>query len=316
MTHPTTVLVADDQQAARDVTARVLREGGHRVVTALDGLDALEKAAAERPDVVVLDVHMPRIDGIEACRRLKQKARLAGEFLPILFLSSRDDPQTRVEALRSGGEDFLGKPFDPDELRARIDVLLRTKRIVDDALRGRADAEEWGLSDRLTALYNQRYLTARLEEEFRRAERYNEPLSLLAIDLDEFEKVNGRFGRGAGDRLLVECARALEQTCRQTDVVTRAGGDEFVVVLPNTHFAGSLLLAERIWRDIRAIRIVERPGAIGCEASIGVACFPNRDVTSATDLLRCAHAALARAKAEGRGKICLYQYQGYLFQPC
>ena len=121
------MLVADDQLAARDVTAKVLREAGHRVIVAVDGQDAVDKAAAERPDVVILDVHMPRLGGLEACRQLKRNASLASEFLGVIFLSSRSDPASRVEGLRAGAEDFMAKPFDAEELRAAVAVLARAR---------------------------------------------------------------------------------------------------------------------------------------------------------------------------------------------
>lgn len=309
-----TIVLADDQTSTREVTARVLREAGHRVILASDGQEALARVEAERPDLVILDVVMPRLDGIEACRQLKRSAA-PEDFVPVLFLSSRSDPASRVAGFAAGAEDFLGKPFDPDELRARVAVQVRIKALVDEAMKGRAQLEDAVIHDPVTGLYNQRYLTQRLDEEFRRARRYNEPLSIMAVDLDQFEKVNGRFGRGIGDRLLETVAKALQSACREVDIVTRAGGDEFVLVLPNTHFAGSLVIAERIWHTVRGAGIEERATRVACEASVGVACYPNKDVTEATDLLRFAHAALERAKAEGRGKICLYQHQGYLFQP-
>lgn len=308
-----TVLVADDQSSSREATARVLREAGHHVILAVDGKEALEKAAAERPDLVILDVVMPRMGGLEACRALKRAGGTL-DFLPVVFVSSRADVGSRIEGLGAGAEDFLGKPYDPEELRARVAGLLRTKRIVDEALRGRVQLEETALHDPLTGLYNQRYLMQRLDEEFRRAQRYNEPLSVMAIDLDEFEQVNGRFGRATGDKLLGAAARTLAATCREVDIVTRSGGDEFVVVLPNTHFAGSITIAERIWSAVRAAGPEEAAEA-RCGVSIGVACYPNREVATAGELLKTATTALARAKGEGRGKICLFQHQVYLFQP-
>jgi diguanylate cyclase (GGDEF)-like protein len=312
---PTTVLVADDQASSRETTARLLRDSGYRVVVAVDGQEALDRTAQEKPDLVILDVVMPRVDGFEACREIKKAAAKDGEFVPVMLLSSRCEPSARAQGLRAGAEDFLGQPYDVDELRARIEGLLRTKRIVDDAMRSRLELENSSLHDRLTGLYNQRYLTQRLQEEYLRAARYNEPLSVMAIDFDQFEQVNSRYGRPVGDRLLSACARILNRICRQVDVVTRAGGDEFVVVLPNTHFAGSLVIAQRVSQDVSGAAIEEGATRVGCEVSVGVACYPNRDVSSANDLLRFAHLALGRAKAEGKGRICLYQHQGYLLQP-
>jgi two-component system, cell cycle response regulator len=315
-------MVVDDQPVTRDSTARVLREGGFRVVTCADGQEAIARALTERPDVVVLDVLMPGMSGLEVGRALKRNALLAGELLPVLLLSGKGDPASRVEGLRSGAEDFVAKPYDHEELRVRVTGLVRTRQTVTELvkLRLRAGPTEedlpvGGAIDPLTGLYDQRYLTQRLDEEFQRAERAAEPLSLMALDLDLFDAVNSRFGRAAGDRLLGACGRAIVRSCRDKDVVTHPGGDEFVVILPGSHFAAALGAAERVWRAVKGAHILEQGQSVSCEASIGVACFPSRDVSTTRDLLRFAHSALTRAKDEGRGRICLYQYQGYLLQP-
>jgi two-component system cell cycle response regulator len=316
-----TVLVADDQPLSRETTARILREGGFRVVTCADGQEVIDRAGTEHPDAVVLDVVMPRMHGHEVCRTLKRIASRAGEHLPILFLSSRSDPPSRVEGLRAGADDFLGKPYDAEELRARVEAMVRTRRLVGQIMRrprpGRTtDPGPLGQQiDALTGLFDRRFLTERLDDEFARAEENAEPLALLALDLDLFDRINSRFGRSSGDRLLAACARAITRVCRDRDIVTHPGGDEYVVILPGTHFAAALATAERIWRAVKQATIVEQGQNLSCEASIGVACFPGREILSTRDLLRFAHAALSRAKAEGRGRICVYQYQGYLLQP-
>jgi diguanylate cyclase (GGDEF)-like protein len=312
MTRVSTVLVADPSAVTRAETMRVLATAGYRVVGSGLGEELQRALDGDRPQLIVLE---PAPEGFEPLRNLKKIFSRDAEFCPVLVLSSRADAGARAEALDAGAEDALARPADPRELVARVAALLRTRRIVDEALRSRSDLEESATHDPLTGLYNQRYLTTRLDEEFRRAQRYQEPLSLLKIDLDGFEQVNGRFGRGAGDRLLAACARAIVATCREVDIVTRAGGDEFVVLLPNTHFSGSMTIAERLWNELRRAQVEAGSAAARCEASLGVACFPGREVGKPTDLLRFADGALRRAKAEGRGKIVLYQHQGYLLEP-
>jgi diguanylate cyclase (GGDEF)-like protein len=265
--------------------------------------EVLARAQALRPDVVVLDGGPGAPD---LCRRLKAQAKRDGVFLPVLVLVA---PGRAVEALKAGAEDALTRPYDAAELIARVESLVRTRRQFDEASRSQAEEEEWAIHDRLTGLPNGRYLTQRIDEEFRRAARFAEPLALLAIDLDGLEDVNGRFGRGAGDKLLEACARAIVAACREIDLVARAGGDEFVVVLPAATLSLTLGTAERIAQRIGGMTI---EGGVGCQVSIGVASFPGRDVATPRDLLRAAHGALARAKAEGRGRICVYQHQGYL----
>jgi diguanylate cyclase (GGDEF)-like protein len=293
-----TVLVSDEG------AAQVLGEAGHRVICAADGQDVLDRLQDDRPDVVVMDA---QLRGLEACRAIKRRGR--PELLPVVLITS-----ARAEAFRAGADDVLARPLDPEELCARVAVWLRTRRLFETGRTGPAEKDVGG-TDRLTGLPDQRAFTQRLGEEFTRAERDQAPLSVMAVDLDRLDQVNSRFGRGAGDRLLVACARALARACRDGDLVARAGGDELVALLPGLHFAGSLAIAEKAWRELHATVIVDAGARITGAASVGVASYPSRDIESPTDLLRFAHSALARAKAEGQGRICLYQHQGYLFQP-
>jgi two-component system cell cycle response regulator len=289
------LLVADDN------AAQLLRDAGHRVVTATDGRLVLERIAADRPDLVVIDA---QLRGIEACRAIKRRA----EFVPVLLIGAN-----RLEAFRAGADDVLSRPLDAEELCARVAVWLRTRRLV--AAPGTSLDDDGGARDRLTGLPDQRAFTQRLDEEFGRADRGRTPLSVMAVDVDGIDAVSGRFGRGAGDRLVAACARALLRACREEDLVARAGGYELVALLPATHFIGCVAVAERIQRELAQTTIVEAGVRLPCAASIGAACFPSQSIETPTDLLRMAHAALSRAKAEGQGRICLYQHQGYLLQP-
>jgi two-component system cell cycle response regulator len=297
---PVSVLVAEES------AARVLRKAGHQVTEVVDGIDALDKLKENPVDVVVLDVILPRLGGLEVCRQLHALPAAP----PVLLVGGSADAAARVEGLRAGADDFLSRPYVPEELLARVEVLSRRARrpAVPEAA---AEADR----DALTGLPNQRLLTRRLEEELGRAAAASETVSVMAIDLDNFDHVNSRFGRTAGDRLLQACARAIARALRDEDLLTRPGGDEFVVILPRLHFSGCVGAAERVWREVQGTAILDAGSRISCGASVGVASYPSRDIDSSKDLLRFAHAALARAKAEGRGSICLYQHHGYLFQP-
>jgi diguanylate cyclase (GGDEF)-like protein len=303
--------VADPAPAAREATERALGGAGYRVVGCATA-DVLDRIESERPALIVVDGGPA---GLDPVRAIKKKDQEEGEHRAVIAIVARAEALARIEALAAGADDVLSRPFDARELAARVQAQLRLKWMIDEAVQGKSELEASATHDVLTGLHNQRYLTSRLEEEFRRAQRYQEPLTLLTIDLDGFEAVNGRFGRGAGDRLLAACAKAIAETCREVDIVTRAGGDEFVVVLPNTPFTGSLVIAERLWHQIRGTSVDAGTGRASCEVSVGAACYPGREVETPTDLLRFAHAALGRAKAEGRGRICLWQHQGYLYEP-
>jgi diguanylate cyclase (GGDEF)-like protein len=155
----------------------------------------------------------------------------------------------------------------------------------------------------------------RLKDEFLRAQRYNDPLSLLMIDIDHFKQVNDHHGHIFGDRVLVELAQVFKKAVRETDFVARYGGEEFVVLLPQTHFSGCVPVAERVWRAVGAHEFVEGSTRAQITVSIGVSFFPSKNVASVENLLANADQALYQAKNEGRNRICLFQHVSYFYRP-
>jgi two-component system cell cycle response regulator len=304
------ILVADDDRLTREHTAGLLRAHGFVVETVEDGQVAVERVAQGGVDLVLLDVMMPKMGGLESCRVLKSMAREA--FLPVVLVTVNSDTASRVEGLKIGADDYVCKPFDEQELLARVDAMLRIKKLHDQINGARAKLERVSLHDELTGLYNYRYLHSRLSEEFKRAERYHEPLGCMVVDIDQLKAHNEAAGRAAGDRIIVAVAEAIRNTVREIDVIARFGGDEFLVALPSTHFAGSVALAERLWREITEPRA---GGSARVPVSIGVALYPSRDVRTKDALLRAADAALAQAKRDGGNRICVFQQEGYLYTP-
>lgn len=292
------VLVADDSESERQAARTTLSAAGYAVVEAFDGQHALEVFARERPDLVLLDVVMPRLTGLETCRILKAKSQ--STYLPVIMLSTRNSVNARVEGLRSGADDYLGKPYDGDELIARVEALLRTRKILGDS-DGVAGVS--APPEQLPDLRTPKIAVAdpqrrRMEEEFDRAERYSDPLACLRVALDA----------GDGQETLRD---VIESSVRKIDIIFESGDDGFMLLLPNTHFPGALSVAERIWKDARAATVGGRPMSV----SVGVSFYPNRDTHSLQDLIDLVDAALKQARQEGGGKICLYQHQGYLYAP-
>jgi diguanylate cyclase (GGDEF)-like protein len=196
--------------------------------------------------------------------------------------------------------------------------MVRVKRLYDEMLATRATLERVSVHDELTGLHNYRYLHGRLAEEFRRAERHHEPLACCVIDVDRLKSHNDRGGRSLGDAVLKGVADVIRRSVREADVVVRYGADEFLIVLPATHFAGSLSVAERIWRDVAAVDWgLHGSATAGTRAtvSIGVALYPTRDVRARDALLKAADAALLHAKREGANRICVFQQQGFIYTP-
>jgi diguanylate cyclase (GGDEF)-like protein len=307
------IVVADDDRLTREHTATLLRANGFLVDTVEDGQVAVERVAQGGVDLVLLDVMMPKMGGLETCRVLKSMSREA--FLPVVLVTVNSDTASRVEGLKIGADDYVCKPFDAEELLARVDAMLRIKKLHDHVNGARAKLERVSLHDELTGLYNYRYLHSRLSEEFKRAERYHEPLGCMIVDIDHLKAKNEAEGRVAGDRIIVQVAEAIRNTVREIDVVARFGGDEFLVALPSTHFAGSIALAERLWREITEPRGRASSPSAGVPVSIGVALFPSRDVRTKDALLRASDAALAQAKRDGGNRICVFQQEGYLYTP-
>jgi diguanylate cyclase (GGDEF)-like protein len=307
------VLVADDDRITRQTVSKLLLDHGLRVELAEDGQQALERVRRGGVDLAILDVVLPRLTGIECCRLVK--ALSAESFLPVVLLTSRNDIESRIEGLRIGADDYLGKPFDERELLVRVENLLRFKRAHDELSASKRRLEALSIRDELTGVYNYRYLHTRLGEELKRAQRYRQPLACALVDIDHFRAINDEHGHDLGDQVLREVAARISGALREVDVVARYGGEEFLLVLPNTHFAGALTVADRIWRTVgqKAVLIGER--RLRITVSVGVSLFPSRDIKNKDQLLKAADEAVSRAKHEGRDRICVFQQQGYLYRP-
>lgn len=309
------VLVADDDRLTRELLTGLLRGAGFRVEAVADGQEAIDRVARGGVSLVLLDILMPRLTGLEACRILK--AMDPEVFLPVVLCTVRTDVDSRIEGLRLGADDYVCKPFDERELTARVTAMLRIKAQSDAVREARMRLEELATHDEMTGLYNYRYLNARLAEEWKRAERYHEPLAALMVDLDHFKSLNDTYGHQFGDQVLRTVAGRLRRCVREIDVVARYGGDEFLVILPNTHLGGAVAVADRLWRDINAVSlpVSERDEVITLQTSIGVAVFPSRDVRNKDTLLKTADEALYCAKREGRNRIFVAANQGYVYTP-
>ncbi|MFW5920982.1 MAG: diguanylate cyclase [Polyangiales bacterium] len=308
------VLVADDDRVTREHVAGLLSGHGMQVVAVENGQAALDRVGQGGIDLVLLDILMPGLDGIHCCRLIKSMSQHGG-FIPVVLLTAKTDTDSRVEGLRIGADDYVCKPFDERELIARVDAMLRIKRGHDDVAKAKERLARLAIEDELTGLYNYRYLQTRLHEEFKRAERYRDPLACAMLDIDRFKSINDSFGHDVGDAVLAEVARRLKDGVREIDVVARYGGEEFLLVLPSTHFAGALTVAERVWKAVSDQPIEAGAKTLETTISVGVALYPSRDIRSKDELLRAADRALYQAKEDGRNRICVFQHQGYIYRP-
>ena len=289
------ILVVDDDADCRRLLGMLLRRSGYAVTEADDGVAALDLVRAGAPDLILMDVSMPEIDGLAVCRRLQSELPVAP---PIIFLSANTSTQDRVEGLDAGAVDYLPKPFVPDEMYARIRAALRSK-----AQRDVLAAQAW--TDPLTGLANRRRLDQHLEALVQLSLRYGSSLSCVLVDIDHFKRVNDVHGHAAGDAVLREVAHRIGAACRTTDLAARYGGEEFALLLPETPLADAVLVAERVREAIRSRPIdIDVPVRLhlAVTASLGVASL-GEAVTGGAALCAAADAALYRAKAAGRDRV-------------
>ncbi|RZI41182.1 EAL domain-containing protein [Herbaspirillum sp. HC18] len=290
------ILVVDDTPADCHFVAAILAAQGYRVRSAHNGRQALEEIDTAAPDLILLDINMPDMDGFELCRQIKQSVQHT--TIPVIFISVFDDTDIKVSAFNCGGIDYINKPFRVAEIKARIHAHLQLKR-AHDRLGFQAG------HDPLTGLPNRSLLNDRLHQAISFAERYGGQVAVAYIDLDKFKFVNDRFGHKAGDQLLVEAAYRLQACVRDSDTIARIGGDEFVMVFYDQ--ASENAAAHVMQRVLDSISepIMLEGCAVTPSCSIGFACYPQdgRDVDT---LLRNADTAMYRAKELGRNNFQFY----------
>ena len=214
------------------------------VMEADDGMVALQQCRQRPPDVILLDIVMPGLDGYQVLAFLKSDPELS--HIPVVFLTGRTGMSDVVTGLRAGAHDYLKKPFEPEELLARVASALHVKQLQDQLRDRNALLDELSRTDALTALYNRRHLDEELARRHGEARRHQDPLGLLLLDIDHFKHVNDLHGHPVGDDVLREVARRIQHELRLEDVAGRWGGEEFLVILPRTDLNGVRRLAERI----------------------------------------------------------------------
>jgi len=289
-----TVLVADDDESIRDLLVMVLTEAGYETLDAANGQTAVELALAHRPDLALLDVMMPVMDGFATCQAIKADPRTAG--IPVLLLTALAHTDSKVRGLSDGATDYITKPFENAELLARIKKVLQEKD-QRDALAAEA------LTDALTGLTNRRSLERQLDQLLAHAERGDEPLSVLLFDVDRFKVINDTYGHAAGDIVLTTLARRAQESVRAQDVVGRLGGEEFLVILPGAGRTAAYITAERLRAHVAAKPIATPAGPIDVTVSVGAATtHPGMDIERATLITTSDH-ALYNAKNTGRNRV-------------
>lgn len=296
------VLVADDELVSRRLIEASLKRWQYEVLVANDGIEALEiLQQPNAPTLAVLDWLMPRMDGLEVCRQIR--ARHAEPYTYIVLLTGKQQRTDVVEGLDAGADDYVIKPFEPDELRVRLRTGKRILYLQEQLIAAREALREQATRDSLTGLYNRAAILEILDTELMRQQRHGGSLGLVLIDLDRFKQINDAYGHLVGDAVLREAAKAMQSISRPYDAIGRLGGEEFVIVLPGCNQINAVSHAERMLTAIATTSIPSRSGQVAVTASAGVAVAAPTDKIDALKLLRAADVALYRAKDNNRNCV-------------
>lgn len=292
------VLVVDDSATVRYPLRKQLEEAGIETEEARDGAEALEKLQPGHAfDVVVSDLRMPGVDGLTLVNTLQNSDKTA--MLPVLILTSSEAREDQIQNLEAGASAYLQKPWDPDVLLAHVRRLAAQKR-------SHAKLQRASRTDPMTGLANRRHGTNRIDEEITRARRYGRGMTVALLDVDHFKNVNDTFGHATGDEVLKAVAERLRSISRETDVVIRWGGEEFLFVFPETNLEAGAAIVERFRAHMEAAPVeVEGSEPLPVTVSGGVAELEDDD--SPDSLVDRADRALYAAKESGRNRLLMWQ---------
>jgi diguanylate cyclase (GGDEF)-like protein len=291
-----TLLIVDDEKQNRALLTELL-QGEHRIILAKDGNQALERAREHRPDLILLDVMMPEMDGYAVIRALKNDDLT--RHIPVIFITALDSAGDEERGLELGAVDYISKPFNPAIVRVRIHNHLQS-------VHQRRLLEQMAMLDSLTGIPNRRRFNEVFEQEWRRCMRDGVPLSLIVVDVDQFKAFNDTYGHAAGDEVLRRIAATLQTSLRRPgDFVARYGGEEFVMLLPGIDSEGGRNLCEHTRADIEAERI---PHAVSDVApwitiSLGGATRIPQENAASLELFTLADTYLYVAKHTGRNRV-------------
>ncbi len=311
ITEEATILVVDDQPANLKVLLSFLKDHCFQIRIAEDGERTLQVLENYQPDIILLDVMMPGMDGFETCRKIKENKNTAN--IPVIFMTALDNIEDKIAGFEAGGVDYITKPFQQIEVLTRINTHVRLRRkelelekALDEVIRQQKLFKKLSITDDLTGLYNRRHLNNILGQEFQRSKRHHNDLSCLMLDLDHFKKVNDTFGHDFGDVVLRNFASTLKEFLRSSDYAFRFGGEEFLLVLPETDIQGAMRVGEKIRLRMANNIIADDMVSTIVKVSVGVASVHHNKPADKDALIAFADKALYSAKMNGRNRVCAY----------
>ncbi len=300
MTNRWTVLIVEDAPTA---AAHAFAAINANVLSARTAGEAIGLCTEQAVDLIVVDRDLPGESGLAVIQHITGQGASLRRTQTIVRAK---DARHRIEALDLGADDAVDPTVSEEELLSRARRAQSSAKTFSTLVADNARLRELSLTDGLTQVANRQAFQERLRDEFRRSQRYDDPLALILLDLDHFKMINDQFGHPVGDQVLRHLAEVLKLAVRETDFVARFGGEEFAVLLPKTHLAGALTVAERTSHDIHRIHLSALK-QMRVTASFGISCFPTRAIGSMEQLVKAADDAMYRAKNEGRNKISLHQ---------
>jgi len=304
------ILIVDDIAQNLQVIGDILEGVGYETTFATSGEQALVRVKVACPDLILLDLMMPQMNGLEVCEKLKSEPELAE--IPVVFLTASNDKKDLIQAFDQGAVDYVTKPFSPPELLSRVRTHLELKHTRDqlkEALHQQckltAELNRLATTDPLTQVWNRRHLLTLGQQELNRAKRYHRDLSVLMVDIDHFKKINDTYGHAIGDKVLITLTQTLAKSMRSTDHFGRFGGEEFLVFLPESDSKAAANVAERIRETVATMMISIPETDLTLTVSIGVA--THNDDSTIEMLIKQADDALYHAKNQGRNQVVVVE---------
>jgi len=302
-----TILVVDDTITNLDILVELL--DNYDVVEVTNGRDALEIVKQENIDLILLDIVMPDMDGFEVCQKLKADKKTKN--IPVIFITAKTDEEAIEKAYDTGGMDYITKPFKPKELLARVNTQLQIQKLISDLEDSKEELKFLASTDPLTKLYNRRYFAKTSTHVLNLSKRNKTDLSMIMLDIDKFKNVNDTYGHKVGDDVLITLASILQELTRNSDIICRFGGEEFLILLPETNINGALKIAHKIREVVETTVITISDNKIPTDykkleftVSLGGTQI-NIDLDNNIEAsIHRADKALYQAKNSGRNRVC------------
>lgn len=294
------ILAVDDDVDNLMLVGATLEHEGYRVEKATSGEEALEKLKSISPDLVLLDINMPGISGLDTLKQLRER----DQYVSVIFVTARNETEDVIKGLDAGADDYVCKPFSPMELLARVRAQLRIKDLNDNLTAANSKLQELVDIDDLTGLYNMRSIYQKLDNEISRAKRYGRAVGVVMMDMDNFKTVNDTHDHLFGSFVLSEVGKLIRDNIRSVDFAARYGGDEFLIALSETTPDGAIRFSDRLRAVIDAYTFTSKTSSMRLTASLGVSvCEPSLYSIDAKSLVRYADNALYEAKRAGKNCV-------------